>query len=114
MLCGNKTKNKPNYWCFIYNNSNINNKFLTCFVYKLRYDKRSISAKNVNAQQSNGSQLSHIVLEQFPTLNFIVERAEKIRNYQPEEFFYLEIKVKKKDKNGENIVTFNWERNRIF
>ena len=60
------------------------------------------------------SQLSHIDLEQFPTLNFIVERAEKIRNYQPEEFFYLEIKVKKKDKNGENIVTFNWERNRIF
>ena len=70
--------------------------------------------KNVNVQQSNGKSVISYGPCQFPTLNFIVERAEKIRNFIPEEFFYLELKIKKKDKEGDNIVTFNWERNRIF
>ena len=71
--------------------------------------------KNVNIQQSNNKSVISYGPCQFPTLNFIVERAEKIRNFEPEEFYYLELKIKKKDKdNGENIITFNWERNRIF
>ena len=72
--------------------------------------------KNVNIQQSSNK---NTVISygpcQFPTLNFIVERAEKIRKFTPEEFFYLELKLKKNDKEvGEKITTFNWERNRIF
>ena len=73
-----------------------------------------LQQKNINIQQNNNSIISYGPC-QFPTLNFIVERAEKIRNFTPEEFYYLELKIKKKDKsNKENIVSFNWERNRIF
>ena len=76
--------------------------------------KEVFQQKNVNVQQSNGKSVISYGPCQFPTLNFIVERAEKIRNFEPEEFYYLELKIKKKDKEGENMVTFNWERNRIF
>ena len=71
--------------------------------------------KNVNVQQSNNKSVISYGPCQFPTLNFIVERAEKIRKFIPEEFYYLELKLKKIDKEvGEKITTFNWERNRIF
>ena len=71
--------------------------------------------KNVNIQQSNNKSVISYGPCQFPTLNFIVERAEKIRKFIPEEFYYLELKLKKIDKEvGEKITTFNWERNRIF
>ena len=52
---------------------------------------------------------------QFPTLNFVVERAEKIRKFVPEEFYYLELKIKKKDKElGEKVTTFNWSKLQIL
>ena len=71
--------------------------------------------KNVNIQQSNNKSVISYGPCQFPTLNFIVERAEKIRKFVPEDFYYLELKLKKFDKEiGEKITTFNWERNRIF
>ena len=71
--------------------------------------------KNVNIQQSNNKSVISYGPCQFPTLNFIVERAEKIRKFVPEEFYYLELKLKKTDKEiGEKITIFNWERNRIF
>ena len=71
--------------------------------------------KNVNIQQSNNKSVISYGPCQFPTLNFIVERAEKIRKFVPEDFYYLELKLKKYDKEiGEKITTFNWERNRIF
>ena len=76
--------------------------------------KEVFAQKNVNLQQKNGKSIISYGPCQFPTLNFIVERAEKIRNFVSEEFYYLELKIKKKDKEGENMVTFNWERNRIF
>lgn len=47
---------------------------------------------------------------QFPTLGFIVERYQKIRDFKSQKFWYLELKYEK-DKNK---VTFNWKRNRIF
>jgi DNA topoisomerase-3 len=47
---------------------------------------------------------------QFPTLNFIVERADKIRNFQAEKFYTLDLKVNKKG----TIVNFTWNRNRLF
>ena len=71
--------------------------------------------KNVNIQQKNNKSVISYGPCQFPTLNFVVERAEKIRKFVPEEFYYLELKIKKKDKElGEKVTTFNWERNRIF
>ena len=71
--------------------------------------------KNINIQQSNNKSVISYGPCQFPTLNFIVERAEKIRKFVPEEFYYLELKLKKNDKEiGDKITTFNWERNRIF
>ena len=71
--------------------------------------------KNVNIQQQNNKSVISYGPCQFPTLNFIVERAEKIRKFVPEDFYYLELKIKKRDKElGEKITTFNWERNRIF
>ena len=76
--------------------------------------KEVFQQKNVNIQQNNNKSVISYGPCQFPTLNFVVERAEKIRNFKPEEFYYLELKIKKKDKDGENIITFNWERNRIF
>ena len=76
--------------------------------------KEVFQRKNVNVVQNNGKSVISYGPCQFPTLNFIVERAEKIRNFVPEEFYYLELKIKKNDKEGENIVTFNWERYRIF
>jgi DNA topoisomerase-3 len=51
---------------------------------------------------------------QFPTLNFIVERSERIRKFVKEEFFYLELTVKKKEGNNTTEVIFNWERNRLY
>jgi DNA topoisomerase-3 len=47
---------------------------------------------------------------QFPTLNFIVERADKVGSFIPENFYTLELKVNK-DKAE---VKFNWNRNRLF
>ena len=71
--------------------------------------------KNINIQQSNNKSVISYGPCQFPTLNFIVERAEKIRKFIPEEFYYLELKLKKEDKEiGNKVTTFNWERNRIF
>ena len=52
---------------------------------------------------------------QFPTLNFIVERTEKIRKFIPEEFYYIELKIEKNDKdNKTQIINFNWKRERLF
>ncbi|MCQ2817944.1 MAG: DNA topoisomerase, partial [archaeon] len=52
---------------------------------------------------------------QFPTMNFVIERAEKILNFVEESFYYLEIKIGKQDQSGkEIIVTFNWETGRLY
>ena len=48
---------------------------------------------------------------QFPTLNFIVDRTEKIRNFIKEKFFYLELIL---NKGSEKEISFSWERNRLF
>ena len=45
--------------------------------------------KNVNIQQKNNKSVISYGPCQFPTLNFVVERAEKIRKFVPEEFYYL-------------------------
>lgn len=47
---------------------------------------------------------------QFPTLGFVVDRYNKVRNFVPEEFWYIDVTVKKDDKN----VKFTWERGHLF
>jgi DNA topoisomerase III len=49
---------------------------------------------------------------QFPTLGFIVERHQKIRDFVPEKFWLIELYAPPVEK-GEPIK-FNWSRNRIF
>jgi DNA topoisomerase IA len=52
---------------------------------------------------------------QFPTLNFVVERAEKIQNFKSEDFYSLELTISKNNDEGKiNLVNFNWERDRLF
>lgn len=52
---------------------------------------------------------------QFPTLNFIVERTEKIRNFKPEEFYYIDLKIKGLAAGERSQdVDFTWKRNRLF
>jgi DNA topoisomerase III len=47
---------------------------------------------------------------QFPTLGFIVERYQRIRDFKTQKFWYLELKYEKEKYK----VTFNWKRKRIF
>jgi len=47
---------------------------------------------------------------QFPTLGFVVEQYLKILNFKPENFWELELIVKK----NREIVPFSWERGRLF
>jgi DNA topoisomerase-3 len=52
---------------------------------------------------------------QFPTLNFIVERTEKIRSFKPEEFYYIDLHINKIDGNNRSYdIQFDWERGRLF
>ena len=80
---------------------------------------------NVNNNSNDGKNIISFGSCQFPTLNFIVERAEKIRNFKSEKFWYIEIKIKKtinsnnsiinnNNINTEKPITFNWERNHLF
>jgi DNA topoisomerase-3 len=48
---------------------------------------------------------------QFPTLNFIVERTEKIRNFVSEEFYYIDLSL---EKVPGMEVKFRWDRDRLF
>jgi len=47
---------------------------------------------------------------QFPTLGFVVDRYKRVKNFVPEEFWYLDISVKKERKT----VKFNWKKGRFF
>lgn len=47
---------------------------------------------------------------QFPTLGFIVERYQKVRDFKSQKFWFLDLKFEK----GKYNVTFNWKRKRIF
>lgn len=53
---------------------------------------------------------------QFPTLNFVVDRADQIRNFVQEEFYYLDLIIEKENSKTGDIcsVSFNWERDRLY
>lgn len=47
---------------------------------------------------------------QFPTLGFIVDRYNRVKNFVPEPFWYIIVDVKK---NGEKVA-FQWTKNHFF
>ena len=75
---------------------------------------RNIFYANRNNNNNDQKQVISYGPCQFPTLNFIVERTEKIRNFKPEEFYYIELKVKKYADSKDIEVEFSWKRNRLF
>lgn len=71
---------------------------------------------------------------QFPTLGFVVDQYKRVKNFVPEQFWYISIDVKipeeqiasdseevlaattkkKKPVKKKDILTFSWERNHLF
>ncbi|ODQ60673.1 hypothetical protein WICANDRAFT_61239 [Wickerhamomyces anomalus NRRL Y-366-8] len=47
---------------------------------------------------------------QFPTLGFVVDRYKRVQNFVPEEFWFLDVSVKKDNKT----VRFSWKKSRLF
>lgn len=79
----------------------------------------------VNNSNNNGNKKEKIIISygpcQFPTLGFVVDRFERIRNFVPEEFWYIQLQVESKNDNDNNndgsdmlSTTFQWERGHIF
>lgn len=50
---------------------------------------------------------------QFPTLGFVVERYQKIRDFKSQNYWYLELKHMYPDEPNSEVV-FTWKRKRIF
>ncbi|CAR26927.1 hypothetical protein ZYGR_0I01990 [Zygosaccharomyces rouxii] len=48
---------------------------------------------------------------QFPTLGFVVDRFERIRNFIAEEFWYIQLEIESSE-NG--MTAFAWERGNLF
>lgn len=47
---------------------------------------------------------------QFPTLGFVVDRFERVKNFVPETFWSIKVMQRR-----DNIdVNFSWDRNRLF
>jgi DNA topoisomerase-3 len=47
---------------------------------------------------------------QFPTLGFVVDRYKRVKYFKPEDFWHIDVAVKKDD----NTVKFAWNRTRLF
>lgn len=73
---------------------------------------------NSNSNNSNQKKKEKIVVSygpcQFPTLGFVVDRFERIRNFVPEEFWYIQLQVDSEDGLQKLSTTFQWERGNIF
>lgn len=87
----------------------------------------SINSEQVrlNNSNNNGNKKEKIIISygpcQFPTLGFVVDRFERIRNFVPEEFWYIQLQVESRNDNDDNNIgsetsstTFQWERGHIF
>jgi len=51
---------------------------------------------------------------QFPTLGFIVERANQIKEFWPEKFWYISMKYTGDGKDKDQSAVLEWQRHRIF
>ncbi|CDW85516.1 dna topoisomerase [Stylonychia lemnae] len=67
---------------------------------------------------TGGNQQMQLVISygpcQFPTLGFIVERFKQIRDFTPEKFWSLSLKISKRCPDKQEEVKFSWSRDRIF
>lgn len=67
-----------------------------------------------NDQNTGGSSRNNVIVSygpcQFPTLGFVVDRYKKVKNFVPEDFWYIDITVKKNNKN----IKFTWDRGHLF
>ncbi|CAI4047833.1 hypothetical protein SUVZ_12G2720 [Saccharomyces uvarum] len=82
----------------------------------LRNKLRSQSAPGRDGGRTRGGKNDSQVVSygtcQFPTLGFVVDRFERIRNFVPEEFWYIQLVVENKDSGG--VTTFQWDRGHLF
>jgi DNA topoisomerase-3 len=49
-----------------------------------------------------------------PTLGFVVERYIEIRDFVPEDFWYIQLQIIKSGENANKPVNFTWDRNRLY
>lgn len=80
----------------------------------LRLQKR-FEIQNNNGNQSN--QVSNVISYgpcQFPTLGFVVERWARIETFIPEEFWFLEMRIKFASGSDMRTLTLSWKRQRLY
>ncbi|CAB4255181.1 similar to Saccharomyces cerevisiae YLR234W TOP3 DNA Topoisomerase III [Maudiozyma barnettii] len=69
---------------------------------------------------SNSNKKENVVVSygpcQFPTLGFVVDRFERIRNFKKEEFWTIQLVVSEQDQGvqSNNITNFQWDRGHLF
>ncbi|KAH3665901.1 hypothetical protein OGAPHI_004090 [Ogataea philodendri] len=51
---------------------------------------------------------------QFPTLGFVVDRYKRIKSFKPEEFWYLNLSIKKKSDRSKTGTSVTWSRGHLF
>ncbi|KAF9449670.1 prokaryotic type I DNA topoisomerase [Macrolepiota fuliginosa MF-IS2] len=51
---------------------------------------------------------------QFPTLGFVVQRYNQVKNFVPEPFWYIFLSQTRNTPNGPQETTFNWCRGHLF
>lgn len=51
---------------------------------------------------------------QFPTLGFVVQRYNQVKNFVPEDFWYIFLSKEKDTPIGPQNTTFNWRRGHLF
>lgn len=51
---------------------------------------------------------------QFPTLGFVVQRYNQVKNFVPEPFWYIFLSQTRNAPDGPKETTFNWRRGHLF
>lgn len=84
----------------------------------LDFLNHTVNRLNNNNNNNNTNKKDKIVVSygpcQFPTLGFVVDRFERIRNFVPEEFWYIQLQVDSEEGLEKLSTTFQWERGHIF
>lgn len=81
-------------------------------VIKLDDSNNNNNNKNKNQKKDKGKQSKLISYGtcQFPTLGFVVDRFLRIKNFKSENFWFIELNLRKSRKK----FSFTWERGRLF
>jgi len=51
---------------------------------------------------------------QFPTLGFVVQRYNQVKNFVPESFWYIHLSHVRQTTTGPQETIFNWQRGHLF